>query len=179
MDTVTTTAQAVANLMVVVAQKLEAQDLTYAAQSYLTAAELVDRMISALPDIVVTDPPIGPCYTPAALAQWKRVSRQAIAKQRSTGKLFAVTINRSVFYPAVQFDNHGRPLTAFRELAQVHCADNPLEFAVWLQAPNADTGTSPAEDLWNAPDTRSDQQRMMDEFEPTIVQPPFGSTQES
>jgi len=168
--------EAIGELLDVLVEELAAMDLTRAVQCYPSADLLADRMISSLPDVLVAEPPIGPCYSPRALARWKGISRQAIAKQRSRGKLFAVTVDGSTIFPAIQFDSRGRPLPAFRELWDASASDyaDPLAFAVWMHTPDPRTGKSPASVLRSAPDTRSDTQRKMEAFEPTIVQPPTG-----
>jgi len=161
-------------LLQLVADRLATTDLTRASQFYPDPNDLADRMLASLPDKIITEPLIGPCYSTTALARWKRLTRQAVNHQRTVGTLFAVEHKGSFYFPAVQFDNRGRQTAAFRELWDTFTATGgePLAFAVWLQTPDPATGLSPARVLRDAPDVRTDEQRTMDDFEPTIIRPP-------
>jgi len=164
-------------LLQLVADRLATTDLTHAAQLYPDPNDLADRMLASLPDKIISEPLIGPCYSTSALARWKRLTRQAVNHQRTVGTLFGVEHKASFYFPAVQFDNRGRQTRSFRELWNMFTETDgePLAFAVWLQTPDPATGLSPARVLRDAPDNRTDEQRMMDEFEPTIVEPPTGA----
>jgi len=161
--------------LLLLAERLASTDLTAAAERYPDAGDLAQRMIDSLPDRYIAEPLVGSCYSTAALARWKRLTRQAVTHQRKVGTLFAVAHKGNFFFPSAQFDNRGRQTPALRDLwaKSVATGGTPLEFAVWLQTPDPSTGTTPAARLLNAPDTRTPEQRMMDDFEPTIIQPPL------
>lgn len=162
-------------LLQLLADRLATTDLTRAVQLYPDPNALAARMLDSLPDKIISEPLIGPCYSTTALARWKRLTRQAVNHQRTVGTLFAVEHKRAFYFPAVQFNHRGRQTAAFRELWDtfIETGGEPLAFAVWLQTPDPATELSPARALRDAPDVRTDEQRSMDDFEPTIIQPPI------
>jgi hypothetical protein len=153
-------------------------DLTRAAQEFPTPEALATRMLEAVPDAIITEPPIGPCYSSPSLARWEQVSRQAISQQRQAGKLFGVKVGGSYYFPSVQFDRHGRQRTAFTVARTTfeEVGGSELEFAIWLQTTDPEAGVTPAAEIDNAPDQRTAEERLVDGFRPTIVEPPVGST---
>jgi hypothetical protein len=165
------------DLASMLAERLSAMDLSRALEEVLNVDDLVSRMFEAVPDAFITEPLIGSCYTTAALARWKQVTRQAITRQREIGVLFAVQHKALFYFPSVQFDNYGRQTQAFSDLWADYAATGgpPLAFAVWLETPDPATGLSPAIQLRNTPDGRTPEQRLLDGFTPTIVDPPNGA----
>jgi hypothetical protein len=162
-------------LLALLKVKLADLDLTRAIEQYPTVDQLTARMIDAIPDLVISDPPIGPCYSSSALARWKQLSRQAIEQQRRSGRLFGVLVGKRMFYPSAQFDNHGRQSRAFAEMYADAGDREPIEFAIWMATPDSATGLRPSDTLRLAPDTRTPPERLLEGFDPTIVQPPYGA----
>jgi hypothetical protein len=157
-------------------ERLTRIDFNRAKESYSTPEALAARMLEAVPDVVVSAPPIGPCYSSSALARWKQVSRQAIDQQRRSGRLFGVLVGRRMLYPSAQFDNHGRQSRAFAEMYADAGDREPIEFAIWMATPDSATALRPSDTLRLAPDTRTPHERLLEGFDPTIVQPPYGAT---
>jgi hypothetical protein len=156
-------------------ERLTRIDFNRAKESYSTPEALAARMLEAVPDVVVSAPPIGPCYSSSALARWKQVSRQAIDQQRRSGRLFGVLVGGRMLYPSAQFDNHGRQSRAFVDLYADAGGSDPVDFAVWMETPDPVTGVRPSDTLRRAPDTRTSHERLLDRFVPTIVDPPYGA----
>jgi len=159
------------------AERIATIDLTRAAEIYPSAEALADRMIEALPDEYIDEPLLGPCFSTAALARWKQITRQAVTRQREIGTLFAVEHKGKFHFPTTQFDRRGRQTAAFRTLWTQFKATggDPLAFAVWLQTPDPETGTAPAVALSKAGAERSDQM-FLEDF--TIIDPPTRSSDE-
>ncbi|MET4583756.1 hypothetical protein ABIE21_003287 [Conyzicola nivalis] len=112
-------------LAAAVGERLTEIDFKRAGELYATPEALAARMLEALPDTPVTDPPIGSCYSAPALARWKQLSRQAIDQQRKAGRLFGAMVDRRWLFPAVQFDKCGRQSRAFAELLYSHPGQDP------------------------------------------------------
>ena len=159
-------------------ETISAIDLTRAMVEYPKPEDLASRMLESLPDAIITEPLIGPCYSTAALARWRKLTRQAITHQRKVGTLFAVEHKSLFYFPSAQFDRRGRQLSAFRDVWSdfQKTGGTPLEFAVWLQTLDPETGATPASVIASAPDLRTTEQRLIDDFEPVIIQPPSGTT---
>jgi hypothetical protein len=157
--------------------RLSRVNLAHAIQLGQSPDEVATGMLSALPDVVLADPPIGPCYSSSALARWKQLSRQAIDQQRRSGRLFGVLVGGRMLYPSAQFDNHGRQSRAFADLyADAGGSDrDPVEFAIWMETADPVTGVRPSHVLRSTPDTRTPHERLFDNFVPTIVDPPYGA----
>jgi hypothetical protein len=174
-DAVQTSTEMAAALGDAIVARVGGVDFARVAGIYPTREALAARMLEALPDIVVSDPPIGPCYSSSALVRWKQLSRQAIDQQRRSGRLFGVLVGRRMFYPSAQFDNHGRQSRAFAKMYTDAGGGDPIEFAVWMETPDPVTGERPSDTLRLAPDTRTPHERLLDGFVPTIVEPPNGA----
>ena len=174
MDTPTEPANAAtrALLTAAIGERLSKLDFDRTREFYPTPEALAARMLETLPDTLVTDPPIGACYSAPALARWKQLSRQAIDQQRKAGRLFGAMVDRRWLYPAAQFDKRGGQSRAFAELLHSHPGQDPVEFAVWLETDDPATGVSPRLELQQAPDTRTPDERFFDDFVPTIIEPP-------
>jgi hypothetical protein len=157
--------------------RLAEVDLIKALRLHGSAEAMVNRMMYTLPDTILTDPPIGPCYSSSALARWKQVSRQAIDQQRRSGRLFGVLVGGRMFYPSVQFDNRGRQSRAFAEMYAdaERSGRDQVEFGIWMETPDPVTGVRPSDTLRLAPDTRTPHERLLDNFVPTVVDPPYGA----
>jgi hypothetical protein len=174
-DTGPTAGDTAAALRDVLGARLADVDLGRAMTRYRTPEALATRMLDTLPDVAVTDPPIGACYSAPALARWKQLSRQAIDQQRRSGRLFGVMVGGRMLHPSAQFDNHGRQSRAFVDLYAHAGGSDPVEFAVWMETPDPVTGVRPSDTLRRAPDTRTSHERLLDGFVPTIVEPPYGA----
>jgi hypothetical protein len=173
-----TASDTAAALWDVIGARLADIDLGRAMTQYPTPEALAARMLDTLPDVAVTNPPIGACYSASALARWKQLSRQGIDQQRRAGRLFAVMIDHRWLYPSVQFDQRGRQSAAFAALLERQRAlvGNPFEFAVWLETPEEPGGPTPRARLQSASGTRTVADRTFDDFVPTIVDPPYGAS---
>jgi hypothetical protein len=103
-------------------------------------------LVETLPDLFISEPLLGHCYSTVALARWRGVTRQGIVRQHKVGALFAVMHKGRLAYPACQFDRYGRRSKEFDELfARVEGGErDPLEFAIWLHQPDVITGVAPA-----------------------------------
>jgi len=165
-----------AALVSALTDRLARIDLTRAAELHPSVDDLVQRMLDSLPDEVISEPLLGPCYSTAALAKWKQITRQAVTHQRNVGTLFAVEHKGKFHHPSAQFDNRGRQTRSFRELWSAFTATggHPLAFAVWLQTPDPDTGRTPATRLASEPDRLTDGLVFLEDL--TIVEPPTGAT---
>jgi hypothetical protein len=130
-------------------RRLATVDLTRAMRLYPTPEALAARMIDSLPDQFMAEPLLGPCYSTAALARWRRLTRQAVTRQREVGTLFAIEHKARFYFPSVQFDARGRQTGAFRELwAQFQATGgSPLAFGVWLQTSDPEEKVTPASRL--------------------------------
>jgi hypothetical protein len=146
-------------------------DPTRAFELYPDVEDLAARMIDSLPDQFIAEPLLGPCYSTAALARWRRLSRQAVTHQREVGTLFAVEHKSRFCFPSAQFDPRGRPTEAFQELWMKFRATggSPLAFAVWLQTLDPEEKTTPASRL---ADIAKNRPRMLNLEDFTIVEPP-------
>jgi hypothetical protein len=154
-------------------EMLAGRDLSAALAIYPSPESVAQRMLQAVPDVVVRDPPIGACYSAPALARWKQLSRQAVDQQRKAGRLFGVMVDRRWLYPSVQFDSQGRQSPAFLAVRESRSGKDAVEFAVWLEAPDPETGVAPKAKFQRAADNRTLEERFFDGFVPTIIQPPF------
>jgi len=161
------------DLAAALVERFEEVDFASAQQQYRTPEALAARMLETLPDIVATDPPIGSCYSAPALARWKQHSRQAIDQQRRSGRLFGVMVDRRWLYPSVQFDSRGRQSPAFVAVLESQSGRDAVEFAVWLETPDSETGVTPKAEIQRAADNGTREERFFDGFVPTIIQPPF------
>jgi hypothetical protein len=159
-------------------ERLADIDLVRAVRHYGSVGAIAKGMTNTLPDVIVSEPLIGPCYSTLALSQWKQISRQAVDQQRRSRRLFGAMIDGRWLYPAVQFDSRGRQSQAFAALLLIHSAGagKEVEFAVWLETPDPKTGISPRAELQNAPDLRTLEERFFDGFVPTIIEPPLRKT---
>ena len=156
-----------------IAAHLNQVDLGGAMAKFPDVDALVAKMLATLPDFCVDEPPIGSCYSAPALARWKQLSRQAIDQQRRAGRLFGVMVDRRWLYPSVQFDSQGRQSPAFVAVLESQSAKDAVEFAVWLETPDPETGVTPKAEIQRAADNRTQEERFFDGFVPTIIQPPF------
>jgi len=134
-------------------------------------------MLTAIPDRLITEPDIGLCYSTAALARWKQISRQAVVSQCRSGRLFGLMHERKLVFPSIQFDSRGRMRRLFAEEFQHSSAEQVSveDFATLLHAVDDNAGLSPAMRISTSLDDRSALERALDDFVPRIVQPPFGS----
>jgi hypothetical protein len=174
MDTPTEPANAAtrALLTAAIGERLSKLDFDRTREFYPTPEALAARMLETLPDTLVTDPPIGACYSAPAVARWKQLSRQSIDQQRRAGRLFGVMVDRRWLYPAVQFDNYGRQSAAFTAVLEQHRIEDPVGFAVWLETPDPETGIVPKAEIRRAENDRTAAGRFFDGFVPTIIEPP-------
>ena len=152
-------------------------DMQRSVDMYGTVEGVAARMLTAIPDLLITEPNIGSCYSTPALARWKRISRQAVFGQYRSGKLFGLMHERKLVFPSIQFDSRGRMRRGFAEEFQHSSAEqlSVKDFATLLHSVDDNTGLSPAMRISTSVDDRSALERALDEFVPTIVQPPFGS----
>jgi len=157
---------------------LQTVDIVTSLEVFGSAEAIASRMLMSLPDLVISEPPIGPCYTTRALAEWKQVSRQAVGAQRRRGAIVGLHHAGRLIYPALQFDHRGQMQPALEALLdgidRVHLSS--AEFADWLHRTNSETGRTPSEQLaenLNSPSSRGQVPRRSDL---TVIQPPTGDT---
>ena len=152
-------------------------DMQRSVDMYGTLEGVAARMLTAIPDRLITEPGVGLCYSTPALARWKRISRQAVFRQYRSGKLFGLKHERKLVFPLVQFDSRGRMRREFADEFQLPSAErlSAQDFALLLHAVDDSTGLSPAMRISTSVDDRSSLERALNDFVPTIVQPPFGS----
>ena len=129
--------------------KLKAVDLSVARKRGQSADDLAERMLATVPTILITDPPVGYCYTTRALSIWRGVSRQAIFNWHRDRKVLAFKHGGVLVYPATQFHKTGRPRAAMATLLATSSAPraSAREAATWLQTPNDATGRTPLQEL--------------------------------
>jgi hypothetical protein len=152
-------------------------DLQRSLDMYGTVEGVAARMLTAIPDRLITEPAVGLCYSTAALARWKQISRQAVVAQYRSGKLFGLKHGGKLVFPSIQFDSRGRMRREFADEFQYLSAEqlSAKDFAALLHAVDDNTGLSPVMRNSTSVDDRSSLERALDDFVPTIVQPPFGS----
>jgi hypothetical protein len=152
-------------------------DIQRSLDMYDTVEGVAARMLTAIPDRLITEPGIGPCYSTAALARWKQLSRQAVFGQYWSGKLFGLKHERKLVFPSIQFDSRGRMRRAFADEFQRPCAErlSADDFATLLHTVEDNTGLSPAMRISASVDGRSALEHDLDHFIPTIVDPPYGA----
>jgi hypothetical protein len=163
-------AELIAALMPAVAR----MDLARAVQLEGSMEGVADRMLSAIPDLYIPDPPVGAAYSTAALAQWKQISRQAVFAQRKAGRVFAAKHLGKLVFPSCQFDSVGDQLPRFRELlaaAKLETA-NLADFAEWLVTPDVGLGRTPADELGASADSGALHRPLPRKSELTVIDPP-------
>jgi len=153
-------------------------DIERSLELYGTVEGVAARMLTAIPDRLITQPDIGLCYSTAALARWKQISRQAVVAQYRSGKVFGLMHGRKLVFPSIQFDSRGRMRRVFADEFLRPGAEqlSVKDFATLLHTADDNTGLSPAMRISESVDVRSALERALDGFVPTIVQPPFGSS---
>ena len=151
-------------------------DIERSLELYGTVEGVAARMLTTIPDLSIAEPDVGPCYSTPALARWKQISRQAVFSQYRSGKLFGLMHDRKLVFPSIQFDSRGRMRPVFADEFQRPSAEqlSARDFATLLDAVDDNTGLSPAMRISTSVDDRSALERALDDFVPTIVQPPFG-----
>lgn len=167
----------VGQLLTALRERLPAVDLGRLLEVYPTVEAAADRMMEAVPNVFVSEPLLGPCYTTAALARWRGVSRQAIHRLQKTGRLFAVKHRGVLVFPSCQFDPWARVRPAFLQiLADLDLRElAPGDIAVRLQTADSVTGLSPAAILAGAERDMSQRDRTIAGFVPTVVSAPLGT----
>jgi hypothetical protein len=169
----TDTGRALANAL---ARVIGDVDIQRSLDLYGTIEGVATRMLTAIPDRMITEPGIGSCYTTAALARWKQISRQAVVGQYKSRKLFGLKHERKLVFPSIQFDSRGRMRRAFADEFQRPSAErlSADDFATLLHTVDDNTGLSPAIRISTSVDERSSLERALAHFVPTIVDPPYG-----
>ncbi len=66
-------------------------------------------MVGALPSVMVSDPPVGACCSIRNLIDWAGTTRQALHRQRQTGRILVVRWEGSWVYPETQVDDRRTP----------------------------------------------------------------------
>jgi hypothetical protein len=149
-------------------------DLVLNLEALGSVEAIASRMLSSLPDVVISEPRIGACYTTKALADWKQVSRQAIVAQRQRGRIIGLLHAGHRVYPAVQFDHYGKMRPAFEALLEGvdRIQMSPADFSDWLHRPQPETGQTPSEQLAQNSNSLSSRGQIPRRSNLTIIQPP-------
>ena len=153
---------------------LHTVDMVRSLEFFGSVEAIASRMLSSLPDIVISEPPIGACYTTRCLADWKQVSRQAIVAQRQRGRIVGLLHGGRLVYPAVQFDYCGQMRPAFDALLDGvdRVQMSPPEFAKWLHHAHPETGRTPSEILATTPNSPMSRGELPRRSDLTVIQPP-------
>ncbi len=106
-------------------------------------------MLETLPNLVIADPPIRPCYAMTGLSQWRQASHQSVHAQYWRGRLFGVVDHGVVVYPSCQFNRRGQVRPDFHELlvSPQLIGRDALNVAVRLHTPDPMTGRTPTAEL--------------------------------
>jgi hypothetical protein len=128
---------------------LPSVDMLRSLELYGSLEGMAARMLESLPDLVISDPPIGACYSTKALATWTQVSRQTIVERRNRGQIFGLIYKGRLIYPAVQFDRRGQMRSQFRALMDETSGPrmSPREYTDWMHRPDPATRVTPAQAL--------------------------------
>lgn len=106
-------------------------------------------MTAALPGSHVYDQIVGPFYDTTGMTQWWGVSRQAISKAVTDGRLIACQLDGGAWvYPTWQFSDTGAVHSGLLTLWSILRAEaDPWTCAVWLRSPQPDFGGRTAVDM--------------------------------
>ena len=104
------------------------------------------RILAALPQSDIRDDLIGPFYNTSGVADWRKVTRQAISKLAASRQLLAVkTGDGDLLFPSFQFDEFGRTskyLPEILSLLDPEARDNWGD-AIWLNSTVDSLGMTP------------------------------------
>jgi hypothetical protein len=175
------TARTAAELVAALLPAIARMDLPRAVERHGSIEGVADKMISAVPDRYISDPPVGAVYSTAALARWKQITRQAVFAQYRAGRLFAAIHDGKLVFPSCQFDAVGNQLPRFRELlgAAPNQAMDLAGFATWIHTADERTGRNPAEQLRASVPVEATQGALPRRSELTVIQPPTRTTTSS
>jgi len=153
---------------------LQTVDIARSLAVFGSAEAIASRMLSSLPDLSISDPHLGACFSTKALAGWKQVSRQAIVAQRQRGRIVGLRHEGRLVYPAMQFDHYGQMRPAFDALLEGvdRVRISPADFAQWLHSPHPETGQTPSEQLAQNSEPPSSRGQIPRRSDVTIIQPP-------
>lgn len=153
---------------------LQTVDIVRSVEVFGSVEAIASRMLSSLPDLVISEPLIGACYSTKALADRKQVSRQAIVGQRQRGRIVGLLHDGRLVYPALQFDHYGQMRPAFEALLEGIdlVRISPAEFAEWLHRADPETGRTPSEVMAEKKSTPTSRNNIPRRSDLTIIQPP-------
>lgn len=161
------------DLLLALVARISELDLEKTVEQFATMNEVADRMMATVPDLVVDDPPVGWCFTAAALARWRQQSTQTVSRDYRARRVFGFKLGNRVVFPAIQFDPHGQQSREFKHLFPMEDATRwrALDFALWLRTATPD-GDAPITLLGGGSRFRTTTSHGGGSFVPTVAEPP-------